>query len=475
MGKIDRYLVFLIVIFALVLYWPVFTTYFGGDDFFHFKVAMTDGSAKGFVRLFGFYPFSTRGIAFYRPLFREVTYNAFYSLFGLNPLPFRFLQICLQAANIFMVYMLAQKILISKRAALFSTLFFGLTAANVGVLYYLAGGVQAQGATFFGLLSIISYSNNRKLRTFVFFVLALASHEMAVGILVILMGWKWMEAKKFHWRDYFSFWPYFAVAGIYLYLNFFVIGFSETEAQYKLVFSIPKLINTLGWYVAWSFGLPEMTVDFVGSGMKLDPRLMEMWGRYFVIIWLTFFAAGLLILWQTLGNLKKVVGKRFVFLVLWFLVGILPVIFLPIHKKTYYLALSLPAFWILIGYLVKNIKTKWFAILAGLLVVLNIVSVKLAEKTYWAINRAKVAEKILSDFEKEYPALPRKSLIYVKNDPNYEIFSQEWGGTSRQAFYALSGSDAWQLKYRDFEIRAIYEDLEDKPTGEVIDFVARLN
>ncbi|OGC69205.1 hypothetical protein A2415_01080 [candidate division WWE3 bacterium RIFOXYC1_FULL_39_7] len=460
---------------VFLVYWPVLGTYFGGDDFFHFKVSLTDGSFGGFLKLFGFYPFGERGIAFYRPFFREVTYNVFYSLFGLNILPFRLTQIALQFGNILLVYLLAKKLLGSIRMAFFSALFFGLTAANVGILYYLAGGIQAQGATFFGLLSILSFSSSKKLKAFTFFVLGLACHEMAIGIPVILMGWKWMEAKKFIWRDYFEFWLYFIILGIYLYLNIFVIGFSEAEAQYKLVFSIPKLINTLGWYGVWSLGLPEMTVDFVRSGLRVDPRLMEMWGRYYVVIWPAFFASGLLILWQILGNLKKVIGKRFVILGLWFLVGILPVLFLPIHKKTYYLALSLPGFWMGVVYLTEKMKNSVFVVLVGLLISLNVVSVKLAGKTYWAINRARVAEKILSDFEKEYPALPRKSSIYVKNDPSYAIFSQEWGGTSRQAFYALSGSDAWQLKYHDFGIKVFYEDLNERPDGEVTDFVARLN
>jgi len=474
-GRLDRYLVFLIVFFALVLYWPVLTTYFGGDDFFHFKVALRQAQGNfGILSAFGFYPFEARGIAFYRPLFREVTYNVFYSLFGLSALPFRVLQMVLQMANILLVYKLALKLLKNKRTSFFSALFFGLTAANVGILYYLAGGIQAMGATFFGLLSILSFSNNKNLRAFVFFVLGLASHEIALGVAFILVGWKWVLEKKFVWQEYLGFGPYFVFLGIYLYLNFYVIGFSEAEAQYKLVFSIPKLANTLGWYMVWSLGLPEMTVDFVKSGLALDPRLMAMWGRYYVVIWPTFLGLGLLVLWQLLKNWKKLIAKKFILLVGWFVIGILPVLFLPMHKKTYYLAMSLPAFWMGVAYLTEKMKNGVFMVLMGLLIILNITSIKLAEKTYWAINRAKVAEKILGDFDKENPGFGGK-LIYVKNDPSYTIFSQEWGGTSRQAFYALSGSDAWQLKYHDSGIIVFYEDLNERPSGKVADFVARLN
>jgi hypothetical protein len=457
-----------------VIYWPVLATYFSGDDFFHFKVSLTDGSLGGFVRLFGFYPYSERGIAFYRPLMREAIYNLFYSLFGLKALPFRLLQFGLHWGNITLVYVLAKRLLRSRKAAFFSALFFGIGAANVGILYYLAGGIQALGATFLGLLVVYAFSLKKYGWAWVFFMLALACHEMAVGVAVILMGWGWMEGKKFKWRDCELFWPYFVILGGYLYLNIFVIGFSGNEVQYRMVFSILKLLNTLGWYAAWSLGLPEMTVDFVGSGLRFDPRLAAMWGRYFVVIWPTFLGGGLMIIWLAVRNWGEVASKRFLFLVGWFGVGILPVIFLPVHKKTYYLALSLPGFWMAIGSLVERVKLKVWLVLVGVLVLLNVTSVKLAEKTYWALNRARVATKVLSDFEREHEGLPRGAVIYIKNDPEYEVFSEEWGGTSKQAYYALSGSDAWQLKYNDPGIKVFYEDLDEKPLG-VIEFTARLN
>ncbi len=457
---------FIIFSAVLVLYFPVLKTYFSQDDFFHFKVSLTDGSLKEFVRLFGFYRFNDRGYAFYRPIFREALYNIFYSFFGLNQYPFRLLQLCIHFINIYLVYAFINKLLGKPRLAFFSAFFFAISAANVGILYYLAGGIQAEGATMFMLAALICFMNKRKLLPLALFVLALMSHEQAVIIPILLAGLIWVKEKKFGnavASIIRELWPYALVVSFYLYLDFFVIGFSGREIQYQPVFAVGKTLNTLAWYVSWSMGLPEMTVDYVRSGLKLDPRLMRFWGKYFVIIfpaffvsWTFVFASGLKLLIKARA---KLFNKKIIFLALWVPLSLASVMFLPLHKKTYYLSPALPAFWAIVGYLVYAARPRLLpAFILGLLV-LNVVSIKLAEKTYWAINRGRLAGVLVRSIKKEYPELPKGAVVYFVDDPDYKIFSEEWGGTSRQAYYALSGSDALQLLYKDPSLRVYYEDV----------------
>ena len=155
---LKKLLPFLIIyIFVIVLYCPALSTFFSHDDFFHFKVSLTDGSFGQFIKFFGFYPFEQRQIAFYRPLFREVLYNSFYYLFGLNQIPFRLLSFSIHFINIYLVFSFMQKLLNKKVISYFTSFFFGVTAANVAPFYYLAGGIQTQGATMLILLTLISF------------------------------------------------------------------------------------------------------------------------------------------------------------------------------------------------------------------------------------------------------------------------------------------------------------------------------
>ncbi len=483
MLKIVKNYWFLLVIFVLVLvlFFPVLNTYFTGDDFFHFKVSQTDGSFISFMKLFGFYTFEKRGIAFYRPIFREATFNIFHSLFGLNHLPFRILQLAIHLVNINLVYVFTFKLIRSKYVAFFSTFFFGISAANVGSLYYLAGGIQAQGALMFTLFSLISFLNKKKILSFIFFLLAISSHEIVICLPFLLVGIEFLQRRKFVLKNYLNFAPYFVILLVYLYLNVFVIGFSANEAQYKPSLNPKTLVNTLSWYISWSLGLPEMFVDFLLPGFKLNPDLLKYWGSYFKYIFPAFFLSVAILFVLVLRIMKDILkDKKVCFLISWFILGILPVLLLPLHKKTYYLQVSLPALWTLIGYMSyrsagshpagKYIKS----LLIISLIVLNISSIKLAGKTYWAAQRGRAAEKLIKDVKSQYPTLPKGAGVFVKNDPNYPFINKEWGGTSKQAYFILNGSDALQLLYKDNSLKVYYEDIEIPKEILIKEFVAKL-
>jgi hypothetical protein len=477
---IKQYWFFILTfVIILVLFFQVFSTFFTGDDFFHFKVSQTNGSLISFVKLFGFYPFGQRGIAFYRPIFREALYNIFYTIFGLNAYPFRILQICIHLTNIVLVYFVFLKLIKNKFVSIFTSFFFGISAANVGSLFYLAGGIQAQGALLFTLLSLISFLNRKRLLSFVFFLLALSSHEISICLPLLLAGTIYLEEKnikKFVIQSIRELWVYGLVLILYLYMNFFVIGFSSGESAYRISFNPKTIINTLSWYISWSLGLPEMFLDFLLSGFKLNPDLMKNFGNYYRLIFPTFFASVVFIFLFIVKSIKSFFRDKIViFLVAWFVLGLLPVLFLPVHKQTYYLQVSLPAFLGLIGYLMYKAKLRRSisGIFILVLIILNITSVQLANVTYWAKLRGQVALKLLENIKSQYPNLPKGSTIYVKNDPSYPFISSDWGGASKQAYFILNGNDGLQLLYKDNSLKVYYEDLSKK-INTPYEFIARL-
>jgi hypothetical protein len=482
----NSYIGLLFIIFGtfLVLYLPVLTTYFSGDDFFHFKISQTDGSLFGFIKLFGIYPMNVRGYAFYRPLFREGLYNIFYSLFGLNSLPFRILQFVIHFTNITLVFILFKKLFKNKMIALLTSFIFALSAANVGSLYYLAGGIQAQGALLFTLLCLISFWEDNKILSFVFFVLALLSHELAISLPFLLLGLNWIkekELKDFILTSFKSLWVYSLVTALFLYIVVFVIGTSQSEIQYHPNLNPKTLLNTLSWYIAWGMGIPEMLVDYLGGGFKLNPNLMTNWGEYFKFIFPAFFGFIAILVFSLksfIKDSKLFKDRKFWFLCFWFIVGLLPVLFLPIHKKTYYLQISLPALGGIIAYVLH--KQAKLIITASIVVflVLNISSIKLADRTYWAAQRGRVAEKLIKDITTEYPTLPHNAILIIRNDPSYPFISKEWGGTSTQAYFALNDKDALQLLYKDKDLIVLYEDKDNVPNkfeDITYSFIARIN
>lgn len=496
-----RRLLPLVLIFVVVflLYYPVLSVYFSQDDFFHFQASQTNGSLREFLGLFRFPSFKERGYAFYRPLTREALYNIYYTLFGLNHFPFRILSFLVHFINISLVYLLMQRLFKKRALSFFVAFFFGVSAANVALLYYLAGGIQALIATSFVLLSVIfswDYleKKKRKLKwwSFIFFILGLASHELSVVTPVLLAG---LIFVKHPWRKVVpealrQLWLPFFVLAVFLYLDIFVIGFSGGEEQYQTVISFKRTLNSLAWYSVWALGLPEMLIDFVNPGLKLNPSLMRHWADFFKIIFPTFFVATALLsaslaflLWKKKEIFKD---KRLWFLVGWFPLALAPVLFLPLHKSTYYLAPALPAFWGVLGVGVFGVfsqlreKHKQFAglflgSLAALLLVLSATSIRLGDGTYLAAQRGRLAEKLINDVKSKYPELPKGAAVYFQNDPDYPFIAEEWGSSSKQASFILNGDDALQLLYQDSSLHVFYEDLGGVPgdfMGEVYQLTA---
>lgn len=473
---------FIIYLFVLYLYFPVLTTFFSHDDFFHFKVSITDGSLISLVRLFGFYPFLLRGIAFYRPLFRELLYNISYSLFGLNVLPFRIFQFLIHFVNIYLVFKFVQRIYKKTVISFFSAFFFGICAANVASFYYLAGGIQIMGATLFILLSLLFFdnylSNNNskyKILSFGSFFLALASHEQAAVIPLLIAGLILVRYKfKVSLKKIFKIWPYFLVVVFYLFLNLKVIGYSSSETQYRLVFNPKTTLNTLGWYTGWALGIPEMLIDFVNPGFRLNPDLFRYWGGYFKIIFSSLSISISLVSIYLILARKKLINRSVLFFGAWFILVILPVLFLPQHKSTYYLYPALPAFWTIIAIVSYNgfqsLKQKYFnlasvsiIVLISSLTALSSTSAILGKTTYWAAGRGKLAKKLIDDVLNKFPTLPKGSGILFTNDPTFPYISDDWKSSSKQAYFALNGEDGLQLLYKDNTLRVFYEDTGGVP------------
>lgn len=499
---VKRFLPFFLIFTAvLLLYHPAFGVYFSHDDFFSFKVSQTNGSLRDFLNLFSFHSFEDRGIAFYRPLFREAYFNIYYSLFGLNHYPARLFSFLLHFSNIFLVYTFANNFLKNHLTAQLSALFFGISAANVAILYYLTGGIQVQGATLFSLLCLIFFykflENGKvyaKRLAFVFFLFGLASHELSTVLPAILLGLTFVKYPIFKFlKSASTLWLFFAILIPYFYLEIFIIGYSSGEEQYKLVFSLKNLINSYSWYTVWALGLPEMLIDWVRPGLKLNPSLLKYWSDYYYVIFPTFFLGLLSLMFSSLYLLfvdkKEIINKQNIFLAFWFIVGLTPVIFFPSHKSTYYLGTVLPAFWILLCSIVVNYyelrsKASLTALLLPLsfivsVFLLSLTSARLGEQTYLASQRGKIALKLINDFKSKYPSLERGSIIYFKNDPTYPFVSKEWGGTSKQAAFVLNNADALQLFYKDPTVKVFYEDLggvpEEFSRDEVIEIIAKIN
>lgn len=469
------------MILSFLIFQDSIFSYFSQDDFYHLRTIMD----KKFSDIPSFFITRQEGQTFYRPLSREIFNLLMYKSFGLNPLPFylvNFSQIILIS---FLIFLLVEKITKRKIAALLAVILYVTNAVHSTELYYLAS-IQTLIVTSLLLISLInylSYLETKKIKkyyiSFIFFIMALLSHETAIVFVAILVSVEIFKNwnRKIIWRIL----PFVEIIIIYLLIT---LSFNSLPNQqvYQPIFSLKSVLNTSVWYTLWNFGFSEMLVDFIGPNLSVNPNLIKWYGNYvYLILFLSFlfFISVTYLFWIFKEKIFKT-KLLFLFFVC-FLITLSPFLFFPQHKSTYYLSFSSVWFAGLVSSLIAPAYTKYFKILVCLIVIIMFTisyqTIQLNKLTYWAAKRAVAAKYLLNEIKIKYPVVPKGSIFYIKNDPYYPKIAKEWGTSSKQAFYILSGADALKLLYNDSSIQTYFEDkgplLSKSDNSKIINYVAR--
>jgi len=208
-------------------------------------------------------------------------------LFDLNSLPYYLFVLAVFGCSLYLIYLLAQKVLKNKTQAILALFFYSISVTNFTKIYFLSAFQEIAMAVFI-LLSILSYlkkpSTKNTLISLLFFILALASKETAVVLPFILLVLDWSRGKTNIKRIL----PFVIILLPYLCFRFSYFGSVEGES-YIWDFSPKRAANTLFWYTLWSFGAPELLVDYVSSGFRILPRFYTDFPFWFVCNFINYF------------------------------------------------------------------------------------------------------------------------------------------------------------------------------------------
>lgn len=434
----HKYLVLTFIISFLIFY-PSLFVFFTNDDFFFLKVS----KANNIFEFFNFFSLlkGPEGFGMYRPLTTQVFYFLTAKFFNLSPFPLHVISFIFFFGIIYLVYKLIKELIGNERIALLSAFLYAVSATHFGQLYYLAA-FQELGMTFFALLSCLFFIRKKNVLAFLFFVLSLLSKETAIvipGLFFIIyifrrgIGKKTISLK----RLILSFVPYIVTIGFYMYVRFVSYGFA-TGDSYVWDFSIRKLINTTGWYLLWSFNIPESLVDFVGSGLKINPNLFVFWGEQIKPILILFIVQAVLfiyVLMKLILNRERGEKDRrenslvSLFCLVWFLISLLPVIFLPLHKFTFYLTLPLIGVVFRISYLLDETKINKF--ITGIFLVLwtttSVLTLRFTYDTNWISQSSLISQRVFKFLEENKNEYQGKKIVFVDTKDDETL---PWSPTS---------------------------------------------
>jgi hypothetical protein len=446
----------LVILLSVFLFSPALGNFFSGDDWFHLNLVQIQNPQQ----FFNFFSFSqtAQSAAFYRPISTQLFFFIFQTLFGLNPLPYYLFVLIVFGFSLYLVYLLGKRISGDEHLALWALFFYAFSATNFTRIYFLSA-FQEIVMIVFVLLSLLFYLKSESMRNILlsclFFVFALGSKETAIVLPFILLLLQWFN-KKTNFRRLL---PFGIILGFYLFFRFFHFGGPVGES-YLWDFSPKRAANTLFWYALWSLGAPELLVDYVSSGLRVLPRFYSdfpVWS--FVILSSVLSTVGGLV-WLLVRNIKKI-DRLLIFTGVFFLLGLVPVLFLPWHKFSLELALPMVGFSLFLAGLSRKGKTaaKIFIFLyLGLNVLMNVFTYK----THYSVNRAKMAREVFDYFRTNFPDYKGENFFFINNG---EVKVKEWG-MSKQIAHSSGGDNLFQVLYGDKSVKVFFEDLIDKKLPE---------
>jgi hypothetical protein len=394
---------FFVFLLSFILFLPSLFTFYTHDDFFLLKISRAS-SLGGFLNFFNFTQ-GPEGLGVYRPLTTQAFYYLGNSVFNLNPLALHIISFATFFLVIYLVYKLANIVVKNNSIAFLAAFLYATSATHYGHLYYLAT-YQELGLTVFCLLAVIlfvKFVSKGNLKYYFLsvtaYILALLSKETAIvipGILVLVYGFlRFRKDKVIPTKKFIQALSGFVIILLaYLYFHFFLYGLAQGES-YIWDFS-PRFLNTLFWYGLWSFNLPEMLVDFIGPGLRFNPNLFKFWSKEIIPIFVLFGAVITSISYLAVKVRKKLKKKDFqiiIFSLLWFILTLIPVLFLPLHKFTFYLTLPLIGIVLPVSYLIEKAKAtnNFRLVFASIWIVLSFITLQLTVETHWISQGSKVA------------------------------------------------------------------------------------
>lgn len=430
-----------ILIVSFLFYRSSLNYYFIQDDFFHLNISRAS-SLKEFFEFFKF----RDDIIGYRPISLQLFFFFGRKIFGLDPGGFRVISFTLLFSSFFLIIKIFKEVSGRLLVGFLTASLWVISSIHFMTITWISAGYIIIG-TFFWLLTSYLFlkfvSQNRKiyyLLAVISFVATLASNEFSIT-----------------WPFVFGFYYYFVLgnspkksAKIFAPFLFFLIMYLTGRlffmkvpsiSEYKLVINSSS-VKTLFWYFLWTFNIPEEFKKQVVKNLIIFNYqfFREFWS---LILISAIGAIGELTLgicypfFCILRDKLKPDLKLVVFAILWFLISISPVLFLPNHNFIMYLALPSIGIYFLLAYLIVK-SNKLFLIAPVMLIWLATSknTLDFYKVNSYTITSQKVSSKFSNDMKRAFPKLPPNSIVY----------------------YPLAGPINLQAVMNQEEVKAIYDD-----------------
>lgn len=434
-----------IIALSFVLYYPSINYYFFQDDWFVLNWVI---SGK-FSSFFDFRP----DTIYWRPLSMPILFYSLYKIFGLNAFAFHIFSFILFFLSIVAVYYLLKEFL-KKKIALFATFLYSTAPIHFMSLSWISTTSYIM-STLFQVLSFLFFikfvqEKNKImfLSSYVFFVLALLSHEFSVIFPLIMFVWL-IYTKRNHFSSLI---PYAILSTVFLIVRFIVFPL-QIANTYKPVFN-HLIIDNLIWYILWLLHFPESFKDLIDqSFIKTSLETLAMFWRTSIPLALN------LVIFSVPAAIFVFKNIRFsLFAFSWLLIGLAPVLTIVNHSYSVYLSFAGLSVILLIAKSLQNTKTKLLLLLTVIWILSAQSSLSFIRSTHWISNEQKIS-RVYKEYVVREVKKPEPSSIFIFRHP-VNKFSEEnnillvdKGNILEQS---LNRNDAVQIIFDDRSLQSLF-------------------
>lgn len=293
--------------------------------------------------------------------------------------------------------------------------------------------------------------------TGVLFALALLCKDNALVFPLFAVIFDLVLFKKLLWKKLLTLG---VVSLLYIVIRFILFQSPLINIDaYTFNFSPKLAITTLYVYGLWAIGAPELLQDYLSSPFSVIDRYFTDFSVTGSLLLISLILSTLLL---TLGFLTSRMRVAATSMLVLFVCALGPVLFLPQHKFTIQMSISLMCFSVFVALSLEQIQKRFQVFIMSCLLSLNIIALFLTQQTHYTEMRSDISAKAYDYFTSQYPSYPRNHYFVFINSytPGSELTN--WG-SSQQISYALWGSNFAQVFYQDPSIEMYYEDHQYAP------------
>lgn len=455
-----------ILIFSLLLFHNFLDIYFFQDDFFMLSISRIH-SVFSFLRFF----VPRSDVQFYRPLSHELFFFVNRALFGFNPYLFHIVPSVFFLFNIVLVYLLSGKLLRSRRLGLITAFFYSTSAVHYNSLFWIANFsyIEVTFFYFFGFYYVLSNFKKKYLALPLIFVAGLLSNEFMITFPLILLVYL-ILFQKTKIKTYFPvfFW-FFVITVAYMILRF--VLYKPDVGSYKYTFD-KSIISSYRWFLLFALNWAETMKDQMISFYKVRPDFLKSFSReyYGFIINLFTILTGtiiipllLLIKNKTSINLSSKNMKLRNFALLWFLITLLPIIFVPSHISPHQGSIALFGLLLFFFSFLESLKNMvsngrfvfLMIVMSGVWVYSSSLTITLANRVHWIYRRSIIARDWIDKTHRLYPTLPKNTNVILYT-ANYETqvalssgkgISESYNDPTMKIYFSTSSAKLKNAKF----------------------------